>query len=351
MIPSLALCQRVDPLIFSERIYDFGEINEKGGKVEHEFTFVNNTARIIKILSVETSCGCTTTGYSKDEIRQAKTGFIKASFDPLGRPGYFNKSISVLTDYNPEAIILQIKGQVIAREAESSITELVAKNGNLRLKHNSFSFSRLFINQEPIEKAFTLFNNGDKPIHFTGKVSSPSYISASIPEVIAPKQKAVIKIKYNARQRNQYGFYTDNIEWMSDDELQPVKSFMVYATIEEYFAPVKETEKIKVPRLQLDQQTVSIGRIVGDGEIQREITLKNMGKQDLVIRELQPNCTCLTGVVNKKKLSSNEEVKLIITFSPKGRVGQQNKSITIYSTDPQNPVQRLIVTGYIPSEL
>ena len=148
--------QKSDLLMFQEKMFDFGEVAETSGKVEHEFTFVNNAARPIKIVSVDASCGCTTTGYSKEEIKQGKSGFVKVSFDPRGRAGYFNKAISITTDYGTEAIVLQIKGQVATRDEKELITELTAKNGNLRLKHNSFSFSKVYINREPIEKEFEI---------------------------------------------------------------------------------------------------------------------------------------------------------------------------------------------------
>jgi hypothetical protein len=349
VIANVAIGQRVEPLLFSEKIHDFGEIPEKGGKVEYEFAFMNNTARPIRILSVETSCGCTSTGYSKEEIKQGKNGFVKVSFEPIGRPGYFNKTITVATDYNGEPIVLQIKGQVKSGEIDP-IAELTAKNGNLRLKHNSFSFKKVFINREPMEMEFAVLNSGVKPIHFFSKSKGPDYIEITLPEVIQPNQKAIIKIKYDARKRNQYGFYSDVLEWQSDDDLQPTKSFPVYATIEEYFPPLPEADKLKSPILQIIPSTISIGRITTDMEQQREVSVKNIGKKELLIRSLQPNCSCVTALVIKSTIKPGEEVKLQITFNPKGRAGQQNKSVTIYSTDPQNPVQRLLITGYVPAQ-
>ncbi len=82
------------------------------GPAIHEFTFINNSSRAIKILKVQASCGCTTPDWSKDPIAPGKSGFIQASFNPVGRPGYFNKSLTVTTDFDSNPIILQIKGQV-----------------------------------------------------------------------------------------------------------------------------------------------------------------------------------------------------------------------------------------------
>ena len=82
LVPGLLKAQVVEPLLFREKVYDFGEIDENKGNADHEFLFTNNAARPVKILSVSASCGCTTPGWSKDPIAPGKTGFIKASFDP-----------------------------------------------------------------------------------------------------------------------------------------------------------------------------------------------------------------------------------------------------------------------------
>ena len=108
-LSSSGWAQKLEPLIFREKIYDFGEVDEGKGNVDHEFIFTNTSGVAIKILSVQASCGCTTPGWSQNPVLHGKTGFVKASFDPRGRPGHFNKSLTITTDLDPNPIILQIK--------------------------------------------------------------------------------------------------------------------------------------------------------------------------------------------------------------------------------------------------
>ena len=91
VVSTCAFGQVSKPLQFGEEIFDFGSIKEHGGPATHDFTFINNSSRAIKILKVQASCGCTTPDWSKDPIAPGKSGFIQASFNPVGRPGYFNK--------------------------------------------------------------------------------------------------------------------------------------------------------------------------------------------------------------------------------------------------------------------
>ena len=87
--------QVAKPLQFREESFDFGSVKENGGPVMHEFNFTNNSGRHVKVLTVQASCGCTTPAWTKEPIAPGKTGFIQASFNPKGRPGYFNKSLTI----------------------------------------------------------------------------------------------------------------------------------------------------------------------------------------------------------------------------------------------------------------
>ena len=98
-------------LKFNEREFDFGDIQEMGGKVSHKFVFTNNSKKSIQILTVKPSCGCTTPDWSKKEIKPGKEGFIVAEYNPRGRHGIFRKSLSVVTSDNKRSVIF-IKGKV-----------------------------------------------------------------------------------------------------------------------------------------------------------------------------------------------------------------------------------------------
>ena len=97
---------------FDESEHNFGNIEEKGGKVSHKFTFTNNGKNPLRILSVKPSCGCTTPDWTKDEIKPGNQGYIIAEYNPKGRPGVFRKSLSIVTNDNQRALIF-IKGKVI----------------------------------------------------------------------------------------------------------------------------------------------------------------------------------------------------------------------------------------------
>jgi len=347
-LPLLAAqAQQSKPLQFREEMFDFGSIKEEGGPVMHEFVFTNTTTRTIKILDVQASCGCTTPAWTKDGIASGRTGFIQASYNPKGRPGFFNKTLTVTTDFDPTPLVLQIKGQVETVKLEPEYDFHVA-NGNIKLKSASLNLGKVYRKDEYITRDFAFLNTGTKPITYNGKYVSPAHIKVDVqPRTIAPGARGAIKIGYNGKLKDQYGFQTDNVQITTDDESNPVKSFSVFATLEDYFPPLSPDEAGKTPQLRLSASTLDMGRFNQNATVMREVVVTNTGKKELLIRSLQGNCKCITAKADKNALKAGDSSKIQITFSPQERKGTHQKALTIYSNDPMNPVQRVTLTAYI----
>jgi hypothetical protein len=341
-----AYAQQAEQLIFPETIHDFGTIDEMAGNAEFEFTFTNNSGRPINIVSVVASCGCTTPGWTKETIDQGKKGFVKASYNPKGRPGYFNKTLTVNTNLNGPPIVLQIKGTVTNADMESDVSRLTASNGSLRMRAYEINFGKIYINRPAATQEMTLYNSGEKAIKIDS-IEAPTFITVQLPDSIGAMQRVNMKVTYNAMLRNQYGFMADKIVLVTNDATTPRKSLPVFATVEEYFLPVTSEDADKVPVLSLEAGSVDFGSFNMGSTVQKSIKLRNTGKKELAIRYVQPNCPCLTVTSDKQKAKPGEEIKVTVSWKSEGKHGSQNKAITIYSTDPAHPVQRVALTANI----
>jgi hypothetical protein len=343
-----AQAQQSKAIQFREEAFDFGNVNEEGGAAEHEFVFTNASGRAIKILSVQASCGCTTPDWSREPIAPGKTGYIQASFNPKGRPGYFNKTLNVTTDLDATPITLQIKGQVISGENKPAETEFQSANGNLKFKTASLNMGKIYLKDEAVNREFVFVNNSSKPVSYLDKFEGPKYIKADVlPKTVAPGQRGTVKVTYNGKMKNQYGFQSDNIVLHTDDEKEPLKSFNVYATLEDYFTPLTPDEIAKAPQLNFNSTNIDFGRIRQNGSTAREISFTNAGKKELSIKSVQGNCSCLTVSASKRSLKPGETGSINISFNPQARKGTQTKAVTVYSNDPQNPVQRITLSAYV----
>ena len=116
-IPFFTLFSQSSKILFENSEHNFGDINEKDGKVSYKFSFKNEGDQPLLILSVKPSCGCTTPNWSKNPIKPGDEGFIIAEYNPKGRPGVFRKSLNVVTNQSikdkPNNTYIYIKGKVL----------------------------------------------------------------------------------------------------------------------------------------------------------------------------------------------------------------------------------------------
>jgi len=102
---------------FATKAHDFGTIQEKNGPVSCAFEFTNTGTAPLVIISAKTSCGCTTPSFPKRPIEPGKTGEITVKYNPAGRPGEFDKRVTVRTNVKgrDSRIRLRLTGTVIPR--------------------------------------------------------------------------------------------------------------------------------------------------------------------------------------------------------------------------------------------
>lgn len=101
---------------FTKTVHDFGKIEESAGTVTTEFSFKNTGSAPLLLQRVQTSCGCTTPEYTNEPVLPGKTGKIKVTYSTIGRPGTFNKEVTIFTNV-PDAIYkIYIKGEVIRKK-------------------------------------------------------------------------------------------------------------------------------------------------------------------------------------------------------------------------------------------
>ncbi|HOW25705.1 MAG TPA: DUF1573 domain-containing protein [Bacteroidales bacterium] len=96
---------------FDRDEHDFGRIIQ-GEVVTYAFKFTNTGKSDLLIASVSTSCGCTVSKYSREPVKSGEQGTIQVTFDSEGRKGFQNKSITVLSNAQPNRHELHIKARV-----------------------------------------------------------------------------------------------------------------------------------------------------------------------------------------------------------------------------------------------
>ena len=96
---------------WTETSFDFGKI-KVNSPVTHEFSFINGGTGPLVITSVQASCGCTVTKYSKDPISPGSSGYVTATYN-AAKVGVFTKTVTVNANTDGNPVVLTIKGEVI----------------------------------------------------------------------------------------------------------------------------------------------------------------------------------------------------------------------------------------------
>lgn len=100
------------PVIKFDKVeHDFGKIKE-GTLATYSFVFYNTGTTPLILNHVQASCGCTTPEWSKEPIMPGGKGLIKAAYNSYGRPGEFQKYITVKSNGGSD-VTLTIKGNAL----------------------------------------------------------------------------------------------------------------------------------------------------------------------------------------------------------------------------------------------
>jgi hypothetical protein len=97
--------------IFDKNEYDLGTL-EEGRSLSFDIPLKNITAKPLKIISLESSCGCTSAIIINGNIGSGKTGSIRVTIDTTGKIGRVVKTIEVMTDISQTPSVLKLRGSV-----------------------------------------------------------------------------------------------------------------------------------------------------------------------------------------------------------------------------------------------
>lgn len=336
--------QTLEPTVsFDKDVHDFGVIKEENGKVRYDFQFTNTGGKPLIISDVRASCGCTSPDWSKEPILPGKKGFVSATYDPLNRPGPFNKSLTVISNATTPNTVLYIKGDVTAKP--QTLEDVYRYSmGDIRLVSNHVSFAQILkgkTNSQEVE----IMNVSDKPVKVTfSKVPGHLELKA-IPEVLQPSEKGKMVVSYNSALKNEWGFVIDRVDVMLNDQFSNNNRLTVSATIEEDFSSWTPDQIANAPSINFDNSTFDFQQIKQGEKVEHVFTITNKGKSDLIIRNVKASCGCTAVSPVDDVIKPGATTTMKVIFNSAGKVGKQNKTITIISNDPQKSRTILWVKG------
>ena len=91
--------------------HDFGNISDQS-PVETKFVVTNTGEKPLLISNAQGSCGCTVPEYPKEPILPGESADIKVSFNPSGKSGAQNKTVTLTANTEPATTVINLKSNI-----------------------------------------------------------------------------------------------------------------------------------------------------------------------------------------------------------------------------------------------
>ncbi len=170
------------------------------------------------------------------------------------------------------------------------------------------------------------------------------------PSKLAPGEKGVISADYDAAKRNDWGFLINRVNVEVNGVSERNYRLTVSANIEEDFSSLTPEELANAPVLVIDNPEFNFETLKQGEKVEHEFVIKNDGKSDLYIRSLKASCGCTAVQPEKKVIAPGESIKIKVIFNSAGRVGTQNKNVTIITNDPKNSKAIFWIKGNVNTD-
>jgi hypothetical protein len=337
--PAMMNAQNRLPVIrFDREVISMDTINEVDGYASVVFKVYNDGNAVLRLLEVKASCGCTSEEYTRDPIPPQDSGFIRITYDPVQRPGKFNKYVSVKCN-DPENIerFLQIQGFVRPRPLRPE-ERFPHALGSLLFEEGHRTFGTLKLGEKASD-TFLLFNAADQAIKLQKgpPETRQKHLKVQlIPTAIGPAQEGMLIVDYDTRKRNDFGVLFDTVYFMTNDPAGGLKSLSVSVNIKEDFSSGSRNKRNTAPRLLLNNDAFRFGSVKRGETLTTSFVLKNDGQTELIIRKVTSSCTCLKWDQFPDRIPPGESREVNLAMQTNDLSGAQHKIITLITNDPEN---------------
>ena len=334
-------------LVFDTSEHSFGTIREEAGRVKPSFRFRNGGHEPVVILSVTTTCGCTVAKFDRRPILPDSMGVIEVTFDPMNRPGSFEKEISVQTSQGGKPQKLKIRGFVEERPRTVEERFPIFVGGGVRLEDNFHAFA--YVEQgRPSMTALKIINTSNKTVRLRAFEQRPSgVLRIECPERLAPHAEGEITLIYSVPiGAERYG----TVDTMVDFEINGRHS---EAFISVTGIIIDNRDKIDhncAPKVEVMKNIVKFGAVKRhDSQRIGHFVIENKGSTPLKIRAVEVlHSTVTLSLSPGDEIEVGEKREVELRLNPlRVDYGPLVERIRIVTNDPEHPMRTLRVTAII----
>lgn len=336
VLAALSAELRAQDMVAANDVVDCGQV-EYNVPVTAEFELTNNGNRSMRISEVQTSCGCMVADFPQKDIQTGEKFMVRMTFDSK-QMGHFDKYADVCVEGSDEPLMLRMKG-VVVREVKDYSGDYPYKIGTLLADRNTLEFNDVNNGETPQLKIHIRNTGGEtaEPV----VMHLPDYLEADVsPSKIKSGRAGVVTITLDSRKLDDLGL-TETKVFLGNkpgDKVDSDKEISVSAVLLPQFQDMTEAELALAPAIEVSEKELNLGAADGKKKLKGTVMIKNTGKSELRISNLQMFSSALSVSLNKSVLDPGEEAKLKVTANvERMKKSKSEPKVLMITNDPNNP--------------
>ncbi len=334
-----------DPVItFTKTEHDFGKINEADGRVSVVFEFKNEGMAPLVLSNVRASCGCTTPTWTKEPVEPGQTGSITVTYNPNGRPGRFQKTVTITSNASEPTKKVYIKGEVLPKQAKP-VNKYTIAVGALNMKVKTLDLGTV---KKGENKSGELeYANLGKEAHKVALATNAAdayMINQVTLEQIQPNEIGKFVFAIDTKATKLYGPVEVKAYVVIDGKKEISETFklIIKADIVEDFSELSVEAKQNAPILETAAE-FDLGKVAAGKTLKHMLPLKNSGLNPLEVRRVY---SADQNIRTKapKAIKSGKKGAATVEIDTKGlQAGTYSRELIVISNDYSNPRKKVTI--------
>jgi len=332
-----------DPVItFTKTEHDFGKINEADGRVSVVFEFKNEGMAPLVLSNVRASCGCTTPTWTKEPIEPGKTGSITVTYNPNGRPGRFQKTVTITSNATEPSKKVYIKGEVIPKSAKP-VNKYTVAVGDLSMKSKTLDLGTIKRGDKKNgELEYANLTQADHHVELATNAAD-AYLIHQV-TLADPKANETGKFlfAFDSNHPKLYGPIEVYAYVVVDGkkEITDTYKLTIKANFEEDFSQLTTEDKQKAPIIELPAEH-NAGRIAAGKVLKYSFPIKNIGMNPLEVRRVYAADNHLKTKA-PKAVKAGKKGAVNVEINTKGmKAGAYSREVVVITNDYKSPIKRV----------
>jgi hypothetical protein len=286
--------------MFSEKEHDFGTV-ARGSDTSYKFAAKNIYKQDIELVSVRSSCGCTSPTIEKKILKTGDIGYVTAKFNTRSFTGLHGATLTVQVRWNDKGV---------SRTAETQLRVNGNIRGDVEFKPGAVKFED--VEQGKVsERSVEVSNNGNS----SWKIVDVRGVSDALEVEMSQKRQNSGRVAYDLLIRLKdsapAGYFNEQLVLVTNDPRNPRIPMHIAGRV--------------VPAVTVAPEPLHLGEVAHGGHVSKKVLVSGLRP----FRIMGVNSDAEDSFQFKTDSQSSKRHILEVTFDAKNQAGPVKHSISI----------------------